>query len=393
MTYFFEDFSLDVDRRELRRGTNLVAVEPQIFDLLLYLIRNRDHVVGKDELIASVWKGRIVSESALTSSLTAVRQAIGDSGKQQRLIRTAARKGFRFVGAVREEQPATPDEATHVPQPHEQTITFGKTGDGFNLAISTMGQGPVLIKTGNWLTHIESPVWFPFFQHLAGSSRVVRYDGRGTGLSDRSVSRISFETFVEDLRTVVETLHLERFALLGIAAGAATAVAYAVLYPNRVSKLILYGGYARGRNKRSNPQSAEEAKTLLALMERGWGNEHSAFMRAFSSIFLPNASAEQIKWFAEIQRVATSAETAAKYRLALDDIDIVHLLPKIAVPTIVFHCLKDQVVPFEQGRLLATLIPDARLVPLESENHVLIPHEVAWTKFLAETEAFLERRT
>jgi DNA-binding winged helix-turn-helix (wHTH) protein len=243
LIFVFDDYALDTDRRELRRRNELVAIEPQIFDLLQFLIRNRERVVSKDDLIAAVWNGRIVSESTVTSRINAIRHAVGDSGEQQRLIRTIARKGHRFVGEVQEEQeprrrsaaksapPTKQNETTSPAPPNRQTVTFCRTKDGVNLAVATVGEGPVLVRTAHWVTHIEydwqSPITGPLLRRLAGCSRLVRYDGRGTGLSDRNVSEISFETFIDDLEAVVDSLQLERFSLLGIAAGAATAIAYA----------------------------------------------------------------------------------------------------------------------------------------------------------------------
>ncbi len=316
MLWFFEDSVLDPDRRELRCKGRLVAVEPQVFDLLVFLLRHRDRVVSKDDLIAGVWDGRIVSDSTLASRINAARRAVGDSGEEQRLIRTAARKGVRFVGAVREGQVPTELPAP-VPAPvRNQEVTFCRTADGINLALAVLGAGAPLIKVANWLTHIEydweSPIWSPLLQHLAERCRLIRYDGRGNGLADRDVADISFDAFVRDLETVVEATRVDRAALLGISQGAAVAIAYAVLHPERVSRLILFGGYAQGRNKRGSTADAEMAAAFLAIMRHGWGDEHSAFMKAFSSVFFPNGSPQQIKWLVDLQRVTTSPENAVR---------------------------------------------------------------------------------
>ena len=257
MLFFFDDNVLDPDRRELRRKGALVPVEPQVFDLLLFLIRNRDRVVSKDDLIAAVWDGRIVSESTLASRIDAARRVIGDSGEQQRLIRTAARKGVRFVGAVREGQVPSEVSAPVAAMVRKQEVRFCRTAEGINLSLATVGSGPPLIKVANWLTHIEydweSPIWAPLLQQLAERCRLTRYDGRGNGLADRDVADISFAGFVRDLETVVDAVGGAHPALLGISQGAAVAIAYAVRHPERVSKLIVYGGYAQGRNKRGRP--------------------------------------------------------------------------------------------------------------------------------------------
>jgi pimeloyl-ACP methyl ester carboxylesterase/DNA-binding winged helix-turn-helix (wHTH) protein len=390
LLFFFEDKVLDPNRRELRCKGGLVAVEPQVFDLIVYLIRNRDRVVSKDDLIAGVWDGRIVSDSTLASRINAARRVLDDNGDAQRLIRTAARKGVRFVGAVREGQ--VPSELS-APAVRNQEVTFCRTGEGINLALATVGVGAPLIKVANWLTHIEydweSPIWSPLLQHLAERCRLVRYDGRGNGLADRDVADISFDAFVRDLEAVVEATGVDRATILGISQGAAVAIAYAVLHPERVSKLILYGGYAQGRNKRGSTAEAEMAAAFLAILRHGWGDERSAFMKAFSSVFFPNGSAQQIKWLVDLQRITTSPDNAARIRNACDDIDVVDLLPKVQAPTLVIHCRHDNVAPVEQGRLMARSIPHAKFVTLDSDNHVVLAGEPAWPRLVDEIDAFL----
>jgi DNA-binding winged helix-turn-helix (wHTH) protein/pimeloyl-ACP methyl ester carboxylesterase len=393
LLFFFEDNVLDPERRELRCKGKLVSVEPQVFDLLVFLIRNRERVVSKDDLIAGVWNGRIVSESTLASRINAARRAIDDSGEQQRFIRTVARKGIRFVGVVREGQAPSGLPAPVPPAGRNQKVTFCRTADGINLALASVGTGPPLIKIANWLTHIEydweSPIWLPLLQHLAERYRLIRYDGRGNGLADRAVADISFTAFVRDLETVVDAAEVPRSAFIGISQGAAVAIAYAVRHPERVSKLILYGGYAQGRNKRGTDADAEMAQAFLTIMRHGWGDEHSAFMKAFSSVYLPNGSPEQIKWLVDLQRITTSAENAVRIRKVCDDIDVVDLLPQVQVPTLVLHCRHDNVAPLEQGRLIARSIPRARFVTLESDNHVVLAGEPAWPKLVGEIDAFL----
>jgi pimeloyl-ACP methyl ester carboxylesterase len=401
LVYFFEDYCLDPDRRELRRGTELVAVEPRVFDLLQFLIDNRERVVSKDDLIAAVWGGRIVSDSALTSRMNAARHAVADSGEQQRLIRTIARKGHRFVGEVKEERASgyAGDKAAQRPvgvhraSNGPEAITFCKTKDGTNLAIASVGEGPVLLRTSSIPSHLEfdwkDPIAGPPLQHLAMGRRLVRYDYRGTGLSDRNVTEISFTTFLEDLEAVADSLKLDRFALFGMSGGAATAIAYAVRHPARVSKLVISGGYALGRNRRGTPRNIDEAQAILTMLRSGWPDASSPFWKAFNSFFLPSGSPEQFKCLMDYHRAAASADDSIKLRLAVDDIDILSLLPKLTIPTMVFHCRRDHLVPFEQGRLLAASIPNAKFIPLDSENHILLSHEPAFSRWIADTETFL----
>jgi DNA-binding winged helix-turn-helix (wHTH) protein/pimeloyl-ACP methyl ester carboxylesterase len=391
--FLFKNFVLDTDRRELRSQGKLIAAEPQVFDLLVYLIQNRDRVVSKDDLIASVWGGRIVSDSTLDSRINAVRKAVGDSGEQQALIRTVARKGVRFIGKVKQAEEPPDAEPARPAIAHKQEISFCQSDEKINIAYAAVGSGPMLLKTANWLTHLEydweSPVWAPLLQLLAHKNRLVRYDSRGNGLSDRSVSEISFASFAHDFDAVVNAVKPERYAILGISQGAAIAIDHAVRHPDRVTKLVLHGGYALGRNKRQSAEEMDKARVFLSMIHHGWGDERSAFMRAFASVFIPNGSPEQIKWFADLQRITTTAENAVRIRIACDDIDVVDLLPRIRVPTLVLHSRHDNVAPLEQGRLLAASIPNARFVTLESDNHVLLSGEPAWPKFISEIEAFL----
>jgi pimeloyl-ACP methyl ester carboxylesterase/DNA-binding winged helix-turn-helix (wHTH) protein len=393
MRYAFEDCQLDLDRRELSKAGAPVELEPQVFDLLAFLIRHRDRVVSRDDVIAGVWKGRIVSESALASRINAVRRAIGDDGTAQRLVKTIVRKGFRFIGEVREDLAAAPAA------PHSaglsQSISFCRTGDGVNIAMASVGQGPVLVKTANWLNHLEhdwqSPIWSPMLQRLGARFRLVRYDGRGNGLSDRDVADISQRGFERDLEAVIERIDAERFALLGLSQGAAAAISFTARHPNRVSRLILYGAYAQGRNRRGSTEDATTAQAMLAMMQQGWGHSDSAFMRAFSSLYLSDASRAHINSFADMQRLSTSGEVAMRVRMACDNIDFVDLLPKIKVPTLVIHARHDHVVPLEQGRLIAARVPGAAFVTVESENHVQVPDDPAWEKVMSEIETFAAR--
>ena len=384
---FGDGLVLDPARRELRRGRDgePVPVEPQVFDLLLHLLRHRERVVSRDEMLEAVWGGRIVSESTIASRINAARRAVGDNGEEQRLIRTVARRGVRFVGEAREEagEGAATPESGGGPSPGDagpaprQEVTFLRSADGVCLAVASAGQGgTVLVKTANWLNHLEhdwrSPVWSPLLHRLASGRRLVRYDGRGNGLSDREVADISFGAFVRDLEAVVDGLGLGRFALFGISQGAAVAIAYATAHPERVSRVVLHGAYAQGRSRRGSEAERELARAFLALIRQGWGDEHSAFVRAFASVYFPAAAPEQMRAWVELQRLTTSAETAMRIRAACDEIDVTGLLGRVRAPTLVLHSRHDNVAPLDQGRRIAAAIPGARFVELESDNHVVL---------------------
>lgn len=275
-----------------------------------------------------------------------------------------------------------------------QLIRFCTTPDDVRIAYSITGQGPPLVKVANWLSHLEfdwnSPVWRHWIVELSRYHALVRYDQRGCGLSDWEVDNMSHESWALDLERVVDTLNLDRFALLGISHGAAIAITYAVRHPEKVSHLVLYGGYVRGRSKRTdNPHQVEEAEMLLGLIKHGWGQENHAFRQVYTTMFIPGGTAEQVRWFNDLQRISTSPEIAARLIAVSFSTDVRELASQVKVPTLVLHGLHDAVVPFSEGRLMAVLIPGARFVPLESQNHVLLEDEPAWGRFLAEVRAFL----
>jgi DNA-binding winged helix-turn-helix (wHTH) protein/alpha-beta hydrolase superfamily lysophospholipase len=395
LLFHFANCSLDLERRELRRGDVFVEIEPQVFDLLVYLVRNRDRVVTKDDLIAGVWGGRIVSDSTLTSRITAARRAIGDSGEQQTLIRTAPRKGLRFVGDVREGPQTAPAAPTASTSPRElrQEVHFCTASDGAQIAYSTVGEGLPLLKTANWLNHLEydweSPVFSPLLRAIAAEHRLIRYDARGNGLSDWNVQDLSFKAFVRDLETVVEAVGLKRFALLGISQGCAISIAYATRHPERVSHLVLYGGFARGRRMRGLPEEAANSAAMIQLMRQGWGQENPAFRQMFTSLFIPGGTPEQMQWWNDLQRITTSPENAIRFREIVDGIEVSDLLPLIKAPTLVLHCRGDAVQPFDEGRRLAAGIPGARFIALEGRNHVPLKGEPAWDRLIAEVRDFI----
>lgn len=271
----------------------------------------------------------------------------------------------------------------------QQQIRFCTARDGARLAWASHGSGPPLVKTSNWLTHLEydweSPVWRYWLEGLGQSHRVVRYDERGCGLSDQDIGEPSVDQWLSDLESVVDAGALERFTLLGISQGAAIAIAYAVRHPDRVERMVLYGGYARGRNRRGE---RELAQALDAAIRAGWEQPNPAFRRVFTMRFLPEGTPEQMAWYDELQKRTTSAENAARLTEARSDVDVSDLAPHVQAETLVAHARADAAIPFNQGRLLATLIPNARFLPLDSVNHLLLPDDPAWPVFLSEFRRF-----
>jgi pimeloyl-ACP methyl ester carboxylesterase/DNA-binding winged helix-turn-helix (wHTH) protein len=388
---------IDTHRREISCSGQLVHVEPQVFDLLIYLIQNNDHVVSREDLIATVWGGRCVSDATLASRINAARVVIGDNGERQTQIRTIPRRGFRFIGTFsREDDPAP----VHGPAPNlgggeielRQEVTFCHAADGTRIAYARAGDGPPLLKAGNWMNHLqydwESPFWGHILRRLAQGRTLVRYDARGTGLSDGEVAELSLDAWVGDVETVVSATGLERFPLLGISQGCAIAIAYAVRHPERVSHLILIGGFAVGAHRRSVAAS-EERRALVTLIRAGWGQDNPAIRQMFATLFMPEGTKEQLDAFCELQRRTVSAEMAARYCDAVGHFDVTPLLGAVQAPTLVMHVCEDAVQPVEQGRLMAAGIPDAKFIILPGKNHLPLEGDPGLERLFTEIGGFL----
>lgn len=392
----FDDFILDTARYELRRGTEVIRMEPQVFDVLTRLVANHHRCVTKVELFESVWGGQFVTEAALSSRIMAARRALGDDGEVQRYIRTVRGRGYQFVGApadvpaVRAAPPRPDAEATTA----RQHIAFCHSADGVRLAYAVAGDGPPLVRAANWMTHlgydVESPVWRHWVRALASRYRVVRYDERGCGLSDWEVENFTFDHWVADLESVVDTIGLERFPLLGVSQGGAVAVAYAARNPERVSRLVLCNSYARGRAVRARDEDERSAASLdLELARVGWGRDDPAFRQVFAAQFLPNGTRADWEAFDRLQRRTTDAGNAVRFLEQFAHLDVRDLAGQVSCPTLVLHSQGDHRVPHRFGEEMAMLIPNARFVTLPSSNHVLTGEEPGWRMFLEEMEAFL----
>jgi pimeloyl-ACP methyl ester carboxylesterase/DNA-binding SARP family transcriptional activator len=275
-----------------------------------------------------------------------------------------------------------------------QTIGFARATDGARIAFAAVGEGLPLVKAANWLNHLEldwqSPIWGRTFEALASRNQLIRYDERGNGLSDWDVDEISQAAFVRDLETVADTLNLRRFPLIGMSQGCAVGIEYAVRHPDRVSALILIGGYAAGWRIAATPEERERREAVMTLTRLGWGTSTAAYRHIFSQTFMPDGTPEDLAWFDEFQRVTTSADNAYRFQDAFGDIDVRHLLAQVAVPTLVLHARGDQRIRLDQGRELAMSIPGARFVTLESRNHILLGHEPAWDVAMTEIGRFMD---
>jgi pimeloyl-ACP methyl ester carboxylesterase/DNA-binding winged helix-turn-helix (wHTH) protein len=392
--YQFGPFHLDVPQRRLLREGVEIPLRLKVFDTLRVLVESAGKLLTKDELLAAIWPDAVVEENNLNHNISVLRKALGENATGQRFIETVPRIGYRFAAAV--ESAGTTVAPAVLPEGElkRQEIRYCMTSDGVRLAYASIGSGPPLVKASNWLTHLdyewESPIWRHWWAELSKHHRVIRYDERGNGMSQRDNSEISFDTWVHDLETVVDAAGLDRFPLLGISRGGAIAIAYAVKHPERVTKLVLYGAFSIGINYYGTPEAREARRAVWSLVRLGWGVNNPAFCRMFTSRFIPNATPLHEHWFDDLQRVSTSPANAARLMEADDNIDVRGLLAQVRVPTLVVHCDRDQAVLPELGRQIASEIPNARYVSLPSANHLLLEGEPAWRIFLEELGLFLE---
>lgn len=276
----------------------------------------------------------------------------------------------------------------------KQRILFCTSRDSARIAFATAGEGAPLVRVNNWFTHLEldwdNPVWSHWSEALAERRMLVRYDPRGSGLSDRDVTDFSLDALVSDLEAVVDALKLRRFPLIGLCQGGVIAVAYAARHPERVSRLVLYDSYLHGAFVGdAGDRLARQAQAFSQVIELGWGRIVGAFREMFANLLMPEAAGHQLKWISELQRRSASPATACKLWNAFNSLDIRNEAPKVTAPTLVFHVRGDAMVPFEAGRRLAAAIPNARFVPLEGKNHILRTDEPAWPTFKKELNDFL----
>src|SRR5688572_10904408 len=276
-----------------------------------------------------------------------------------------------------------------------QRVRYLRTTDGVQLAWAEAGVGPVMIKAANWLTHLEfeweSPVWRHWLRFCSEHFRYIRYDERGCGMTDRNVGDLSLDRWVADLEDIVAAAALqEPFSLLGISQGAAICVAYAVKHPERVSKLMLYGGYARGPFQRGDPDRASFYQAMIDMVRLEWGSDNPTFRQVFTSRFIPGATDEQIGWYNDLCRRTITPEIAAILLESRAMMDVTSLLGDVRAPTLVLHASGDAVVPITEGHILAAGIPGAQFIELDSKNHILLENESAWERFCDEVLKFMD---
>lgn len=277
-----------------------------------------------------------------------------------------------------------------------QQIRFCTSRDGTRIAYATCGDGPPLVWAAHWIHHLnydlDHPVWGPWISLLTRRHTLIRYDLRGCGLSDRDEIEFSYEKLLGDLEAVIDATGLGRFAYLGMAIGAATGMSFAVRHPGRVSCLVLYGAYVRNRLARGSTPAQEEKELVeLKVIERGWQNESPAYGQFFASLHIPDATPEQVRSYNELLRLTTSPATAVSLMRTYWGVELQEVVPHIRCPTLVLQPRNDSIIPFDEGRKVAALIPGARFVPLDTRNFILLEQETEWARFAAEVQDFLSR--
>jgi pimeloyl-ACP methyl ester carboxylesterase/DNA-binding SARP family transcriptional activator len=281
------------------------------------------------------------------------------------------------------------------PNEHQrsQEIRYCRSPDGVRIAYAVTGRGPPILRAAHWLSHLqyewESPVWRHWIDSLSSVNTLIRYDERGNGLSDWNADDLSFAAMVSDLESVADASGLDRFPLLGVSQSCAVAIAYVVRHPERISRLVLYGGYSKGWRERGDQHEIDTHEAMTTLIREGWGKDNPAFRQLFTETFIPGASREQMAWFNDLQKESASPLNASRLHYAFGGVDVSAILREVSVPTLVLHARNDAAVPFEEGRALAAGIPGARFVDLNSANHILLGDEPAFADFLREVTSFI----
>jgi DNA-binding winged helix-turn-helix (wHTH) protein/pimeloyl-ACP methyl ester carboxylesterase len=391
--YQFGPFQLDAAEHRLLRNGVEVSLQPKAFEILCVLVENAGRLLKKENLLRQVWPDAVVEENNLNKNVSMLRKALGEHVTGQSYLETVPRVGYRFVAPVTKIGPPTVSRDGLAAGQLLGVIRFCTGRDGVRIAYSEVGSGAPLVRVGMWLNHLqlesESPVWRPWIAEFSRHHRLFRYDARGTGLSDRKVRELSFDTSIRDLEALVDTAGIERFALMGIHQGGAMCAAYAARHPARVSHLILYNAYARGWRHRGIANEASQREAAIALIRQGWGREHDSFRNLLTSMYLPDGTPEQREWFNEMQRLSAAPEIAAEIVAGWGAIDVTDVLADIRIQTTVFQSEDYSSAHFDEGRLLAAKIQGAEFIPLTTRNHLVWKGDAAWNRFSTEIGRFL----
>lgn len=391
MRFSFADYVLDTDSYALTRDGAAVQVEPQVFDLLALLAANAGKLVTRDRLVEEIWNGRVVSEATIAARINAARRAVGDDGKAQAVIRTIPRRGLEMIVPVRIETPQAP-APNDAAADSKQTIRYTTSADGTGIAYAISGDGPPLLYASHHISHLErdwaNPFWRPTLDKLGTRHRLIRYDMRGTGLSDPGPKGAGLDEHMADLLAVAGAAGVSCAPVLANLNSAAVAVRLAVDVPERISRMILLEGYARGRAMRGAEPTETENDPFVALLRGGgWGDVNNGYMRAWMSMAAPGVSYEQLS--ALIEDVATTCEPEhmIENRRTIDRYDVRDWLGRVTVPTLVIHARNGILHPLEEGRILAAGIPDAEFLVVETGNTLCFSTDPTWAQ---QTDAILD---
>lgn len=387
MILIFADCVLDTERQSLTRGGARVAVEPQVFELIRLLAENADRLVTRDDIVAAVWGGRIVSESAISSRIASARRAVGDTGRRQAVIRTVRKRGLRLAvpvlagGAGRRAGPA-----------RAVTVRYATTGDGTRLAYSVDGSGPPVAAVGNFFTDVEKDMQVTgaheLYDALIGQNRLLRFDQRGAGLSDRALGRVGLAEGAGDLAAVLDAAGFERTALFALSSGALTALSFAARYPDRVTRMVIVGGYVDGRVRRAG-KTDPDSDPIRGMYEEGWEDPQSVLMTASMAAYLPEGPGDVARGLAAYFQANTSRENVLAVRDALNLASVGDCLGRITCPVLVIHARHDRIHPLAEAQKIAAGIDGAALLVLASANHIPLPGHPSWDTYLEATLDFL----
>jgi len=397
MIYSFNQFRVDAGRDRLYHEDKPVALEPLAFSLLLYLIENRDRIVSRDELMDKLWPSKVVTESAVNARLRDARRAIGDSGDRQEIIETFHGRGYQFIAEVSEEDAESAKDSSKrgsiIGLDQQSPVRFCQASDGVSVAHAQVGSGPPLIMTGSWMTHLAEDWcgddWSRLLSELARDFTLIRYDIRGNGMSDWDNVEITFDRLVEDLGLIIDAYDFEQVAIFGPSASSAVSIAYSLQHPERVSRLVLYGGYAQGKRRRGDQGEIAESEAMATLIRQAWGRDNPVARQMMTTLYIPDASQEEAEEFNEFQKMCGPAENIARFLEVYDDIDVLDLLDQVTTPTLIMHCIQDSISPYAQGKILADKIPGAKFVSLNSKGHLIGDSDPEFQRLLYKVRQFL----
>jgi pimeloyl-ACP methyl ester carboxylesterase/DNA-binding winged helix-turn-helix (wHTH) protein len=398
-TLGFGEFSLDLTRGTLLHDGAPVPLTPKAFSVLEYLVQHAGRLVMKDEFMRRLWPDVFVGDAVLKVCVREIRRALGDDSRHPRYVETAHRRGYRFIAPVTQVARQGVDVSRAVVAPAAvaadvalPTTRYARSGD-VNIAYQVVGDGPIdLVFVMGWVSHLDcfwrEPSFARFLNRLASFSRLILFDKRGTGLSDRVGELPTLEQRMDDVRAVLDAVGSRNAALLGISEGGPLCTLYATTYPERTLALVMIGTYAKRQWAPDYPwaPTLEQRERFLDEIRRHWGGPVGIDTRAPSKMHDPAFR----EWWSTYLRLGASPGAALALTRMNAEIDIRHLLPAVRVPTLIIHRTEDRCLTIDEGRYMAAQIPGAQLVELPGEDH--LPFIGDQEAILAAIEQFVEGR-